>query len=452
MQLKFRWFRPKQRLLTRMFLTSLSIITLVGFGLAWLVTILHAQNSYNKETAKLIAEIPNVAAELRENDLIPENSEWLQENKVPERYVIASCDNNYRQVWTSSLAVDKGLFDTCERFDEIRHESPPYFLNLADDRGYFIYLLSVELAGHSYNLLVMKDAVKLQAELSKFKKLTYLRLALVLALAFVLLISAGYWGMRPLSRMRNELDSVNNGHAKTLSHNYPVELQGVTKALNQLLIQSSAQQQQYQNAMNDLAHSLKTRLAAVHAITDDNALNKQEISEKIMEQVLQMDQLVKYQLKRAMLGRKGLKQEQTKVAPLVEQLSQMLFKVYRDKQVQYQANIPTEHVFPGDQGDLMELCGNLMENAFKMCISQVHISASYNDSGEFVLIVEDDGPGVEPSIREKIIKRGVRADTQKAGQGIGLAVCNEIVSSYNGKLAIESSDLEGAKFIITIPI
>ena len=449
MQLKFR---PKKRLLTRMFLTSLSIIALVGFGLAWMINILHAQNSYNEETAQLIAEIPKVAAELKEHDLIPDSSEWLNENNAPERYVIASCDTGFRQVWTSSLAVDRGLFDTCERFNEIRNDSPPYYLNLADDNGYFIYLLVVEIAGNKYNLLVMKDAANLEAELDKFSRLTYIRLAMVLALALILLISAGYWGMRPLVRMRSELENVNSGKLKTLSQDYPVELEGVTQALNQLLIQSSAQQDRYQNAMNDLAHSLKTRLAAVHAITDDATLDKHGASEKIMEQVSQMDLLVKYQLKRAMLGRKGLKQQQTIVAPLVNQLSQMLFKVYRDKQVMFEAHIPIEHVFPGDKGDLMELCGNLMENAFKLCISKVRVSASYNDHSEFVLIVEDDGQGIEESIKQKIIQRGVRADTQKPGQGIGLAVCHEIVTSYSGKLEIEDSELEGAKFIITIPI
>jgi len=203
--------------------------------------------------------------------------------------------------------------------------------------------------------------------------------------------------------------------------------------------------------MNDLAHSLKTRLAAVHAITDDTSLTKQSANEKIMEQISQMDQLVKYQLKRAMLGRQGLKQEHTAIAPLVEQLAQMLFKIYRDKQVKFKANIPTNLLFPGNKGDLMELCGNLMENAFRLCISQVQVTAHFNEQGDFELIVEDDGPGVEEQLRQKIIQRGVRADSQSPGQGIGLAVCDEIVSSYGGSLSIEESNLEGARFRITIP-
>jgi two-component system sensor histidine kinase PhoQ len=272
-----------------------------------------------------------------------------------------------------------------------------------------------------------------------------------LALALVLLISAAYWGMRPLVQMRNELRSIINGKSKSLSGGYPVELEGVTQALNQLLQQSSAQQQRYQNAMNDLAHSLKTRLAAVHAITDDASLDKQASSEKIMEQVSQMDQLVKYQLKRAMLGRKGLKQEQTPIAPLVDQLAQMLFKVYRDKQVKFSAEIEEELQFPGNQGDLMELFGNLMENAFRLCISTVRVTAGYQDN-ILQILVEDDGPGVDESLKQKIIQRGVRADTQSPGQGIGLAVCNEIVSSYGGTLSIEDSALEGACFRIQIPM
>ncbi|WP_425314030.1 ATP-binding protein [Shewanella dokdonensis] len=99
----------------------------------------------------------------------------------------------------------------------------------------------------------------------------------------------------------------------------------------------------------------------------------------------------------------------------------------------------------------MELCGNLMENAFRLCISEVQVNASM-DKNSFELLVEDDGPGVEDNLKQKIIERGVRADTQSPGQGIGLAVCNEIVNSYGGTLTIEDSMLEGACFRINIPL
>ncbi len=435
-----------------MLLTSLSIIAVVGFGLAWMANTLHSQRSYTEETAKLITEIPQVAAELREHDLIPDTSAWLEENNQEARYVLASCDESFQQVWTSSLAVDRGLFDTCEQFDEIRNESPPYQLTLADDRSYFIYMLKVTISGQLFNLLILKDAEKVELEANTFSKRTYMRLAMVLALAVLLLISAAYWGMRPLVQMQNELQAINEGKTRALSDGYPVELEGVTRSLNQLLNQSTAQQQRYQNAMNDLAHSLKTRLAAVHAITDDPSLDKTSTNEKIMAQVSQMDQLVKYQLKRAMLGRKGLKHEHTEIQPLIEQLSQMLYKVYKDKKIAFNSDIPAGLSFPGAEGDIMELCGNLLENAFRLCISQVYISAALTFDNMLEIRVEDDGPGVEKNLRSKILERGVRADTRSSGQGIGLAVCNEIVSSYDGSLEIEDSELEGALFIIRIPV
>ena len=99
----------------------------------------------------------------------------------------------------------------------------------------------------------------------------------------------------------------------------------------------------------------------------------------------------------------------------------------------------------------MELLGNLMENAYRLCISEVRVSAVSRD-GQFELVVEDDGPGIEESLRDKVLQRGVRADSRSPGQGIGLAVCDEIVSSYQGTLTIENSVLEGALFRVRLPV
>lgn len=442
----------KNRLLARMFFTSLSIIILVGVGLAISVNQLHIQSSYSEETAQLISELPKIAAELQENQQLPAEGRWIKNNKTPKSYMIANCDQQFNQVWTSSLAKERKLLTACEKFNQIKHESPPYYLTFEDNQGYFAHLLSVELSGKPYKLLVMNDASDLDADYQKFSNQTYFRLTIILVLALVLLISAAYWGMRPLRIMANELQAIHQGKAKALSHQYPQELEGITDSLNQLLNQSTNQQQRYQNAMNDLAHSLKTRLAAVYAITDDNDLDQNTANSKILEQVSQMDQLVKYQLKRAMVGRKGLLTSATPVKPIVDQITQMLTKIYQDKNINLKVMIKDGLTFPGDKGDLMELCGNLFENAYRLCISSVHINISEQANSGFQLIVEDDGPGIAPDIRTEIIERGTRADSQSPGQGIGLAVCHEIITSYNGQLTINSSQLKGACFAVTIPI
>jgi two-component system sensor histidine kinase PhoQ len=99
----------------------------------------------------------------------------------------------------------------------------------------------------------------------------------------------------------------------------------------------------------------------------------------------------------------------------------------------------------------MELLGNLMENAFRLCVNQVNVSIQKTNN-LYRLCVEDDGKGVDDTQKQKIIQRGMRADTQSPGQGIGLAVCQEIVTSYGGKLSVNTSNLGGAAFIIEFPI
>ena len=441
----------KKRLMARMFFTSLTIIALVGLALAVLINMLHEQNAYNEETAELIAEIPSVAAELRESKHLPANGDWPERNRVPKRYIMAACSPDFSQLWTSARATELKLFDACQKFDEVRNDSPPYFIEPEGSKGYYAYLLSVELGGKNYSLLVMKDAAKIQQENKEFSQRTYWRLALVMGIAFLLLAVTGYWGLRPLVTMRNELLAINQGKANELSADYPTELEGVSSALNQLLRQSSDQQQRVEHAMNDLAHSLKTRLAAVYAITDDRTLTREEANDRIMAQIGQMDQLVKYQLKRATMGRKGLKQQAVPLAPMLSQIAMMLDKVYREKQVILKTSVSEDVMFPGGQEDLMELLGNLMENAYRLCISQVSVSA-VSRNGQFELVVEDDGPGIEEALRDKVLQRGVRADSRSPGQGIGLAVCDEIVASYQGTLTIEKSVLEGALFRVRLPV
>ena len=441
--------RPQKRLLTRMFVTSLAIITLVGFGLAWLITLLHAQNRYNQTTSALIAKLPIIAAEFRENNLIP-ITQAREGDDVDTQYIMATCNSAYHTLWRSDFAISLKLNNICEKYLQIKDDLPPFYLNFDTQQSYFAYLLSIDVEDQMYHLLILKDATALKTELKQFNRLTYFRLAIVMAIALLLLVSAAYWGMRPLTQLKQELLQLQQGHKKSLSQDYPVELHGITIALNQLMDQTDQRQTRYQNAMNDLAHSLKTRLAASIAIIDDDSLDRQQQQQKILEQINDMDHLVQYQLKRAMLGQQGLRQQQTKVAPIAQQVAQMLDKIYRDKHVIFTLQVSASLHLPLSKGDVMELLGNLMENAFRLCSNKVQVTAQHLDGNMIQLSVEDDGPGVDDAIKQKIIQRGMRADTQSSGQGIGLAVCHEIVSSYGGTMTITTSELGGAAFVLQL--
>ncbi|MDP5145550.1 ATP-binding protein [Shewanella sp. ULN5] len=443
-------YKPKKRLLTRMFVTSLSIIALVGFGFAWSVTVLHAQNRYAQITAEYIAELPVIAAEFRENNLIP-ITEAEDNDNIETSYIMATCNNHFNSLWRSQLAKDLQLTEICEKYSDIKDDYQAYYLDFDGLPSYLVFKLSTVIDGKAFHLLILKDAANITSELKKFNRLTYFRLAIVLGAALFLLISAAYWGMLPLKQLKQELLKLKQGKQQSLSDDYPVELQEITQALNQLIIQSQQRQSRYQDAMNDLAHSLKTRLAASIALIDDSSLTQQDKDQQIQQQIQDMDHLVKYQLKRAMMGRQGLLKEYTDIRPVLDQLIQMLSKLYQNKNINFIIHCPDNLAFPVSKGDLMELCGNLIENAAKFCISTIEITAQQQTNGLLKLQVDDDGPGVDEHYRKKVTQRGVRADTQYAGQGIGLAVCVELVSSYGGSFEIKTSHLQGAAFIIQLP-
>ncbi|MGE8399204.1 MAG: ATP-binding protein, partial [Burkholderiales bacterium] len=117
----------------------------------------------------------------------------------------------------------------------------------------------------------------------------------------------------------------------------------------------------------------------------------------------------------------GLVRHQVRLRPVLQSLCDTLDKVYRDKQVRVSFDLPERCYVPIEQGALLELLGNLLENAYRLCLSSVRISVRETLDGS-ELCVEDDGPGVPPDQRARILQRGERLDRQHPGQGIGLAV------------------------------
>lgn len=250
------------------------------------------------------------------------------------------------------------------------------------------------------------------------------------------------WGLNPLRHVTNELHSIEHGEQESLHGDYPAELHGLTSNLNTLLAHERAQQQRYRNALADLAHSLKTPLAILHGSADD--------ASSVREQIDRMQQSVDYQLQRAATAGRGGLNSPLEIQPLLDSLLQALHKVHADKTVSVQQHLSNELKVRADKGDMTELLGNLLDNAFKWCQQQVSLRAELLDA-QFVLQIEDDGKGIEPEHVEDILSRGVRADENVPGHGIGLAMVRDIVSAYEGSIHIETSPLGGARFTIRLP-
>ena len=259
------------------------------------------------------------------------------------------------------------------------------------------------------------------------------------------------WGLAPLRRVADDLTAIEAGRARGLSGRYPKELRGLTDNLNALLNSAQAHLNRYRDSLGNLAHSLKTPLAVLRSTIDD----KSKPSQTMQEQVERMTQIVDYQLQRAATAGRTALTAPVPVRPKVERVVAALVKVYADKSVECHLSIDESVMFYGDEGDLLEILGNLADNAFKWCRRKVTIkarpgNASHDLSELLELRVEDDGPGIPEPTVEIVLQRGQRADPATAGHGLGLAMVREIVGIYKGTLSITRSDLGGAAIMLSI--
>ncbi|CAJ1872018.1 Virulence sensor histidine kinase PhoQ [Aeromonas salmonicida] len=271
---------------------------------------------------------------------------------------------------------------------------------------------------------------------------------LAYSLLGALLLLTSFWSLTSLRTMARQIDEIRAGKREALSNDYERELTPLTESVNQLLENERQQSQRYQHALNDLAHSLKTRLALIQITAQEVKLGH-DIHDNINEQILTMDQIIQYQLRRAVTGRQRLASKGTEPVPLIEKLLASLAKVYRHKKLQTRFKFDDDVFFAGEQGDLMELMGNLLDNAFKFAISEIQVTVSRR-LDRLRIEIEDDGPGIDPDRSQQIFQRGVRADSSP-GQGIGLAVVTEIVHSYGGQIMVDESPLGGARFTLDLP-
>lgn len=251
------------------------------------------------------------------------------------------------------------------------------------------------------------------------------------------------WGLGPLRRLTGDLGDLERGEHARLDGPYPPELQALADNLNRLLERERAQRSRYRNRLADLAHSLKTPLAVLRSETRPDA-------ETLHQQLQRMDRIIDYQLRRAVGSPGQAVGGRQPLAPLLRELADTLRKVHAGRDLDIQVEVPGELQLAGDREDLLEVLGNLLDNACKAARSRVRVAAQRR--GRLVDIdVDDDGPGVPAEQQRNILERGQRADIYGEGHGIGLAVVMDLVESHDGRLDISRSALGGARFRLGWP-
>jgi len=277
--------------------------------------------------------------------------------------------------------------------------------------------------------------------------------AMVLMTTLVAGLSLGLRaGLKPLRRLELEILDVESGRRESLGDGWPRELEGVAQNLNGLLAGEQARLARYRTTLGNLAHSLKTPIAALKSILATGHADPAAVA----PQLDRMQSIVEHQLRKAVLAGAGSTVASIALKGPLTDLSAALSKVYRDKKVSCRCDLPDGLAYPIDSGDLMELAGNLLDNAYKYCRSQVRLRARGDPRPEWRrsglrLEVDDDGPGILPADRLRVLERGVRADESVPGQGIGLAAVRELATAYGGSIEIGDSDLGGAAVRVSLP-
>lgn len=406
----------------------------------------------DKLTSQLYALL--AAAEVSDSEILMPSNELDALLGLPSSGVYASIINQAGEtLWQSSSALGA----TLPTPQWLQSGDKRFQQNRVDNHNYYSFAYGINWLEENDSLAltfnITTDLASFNQQLADYRNTLWGWLS---AMALLLVISQALilrWGLKPLRRVGDELNRIEAGEQQQIEHDYPSEIEQLTRNINQLLKYEREQKTRYRNALGDLAHSLKTPLAVLQSgLNADNQATNQTDSKTdaaMQEQISRMNAIVEYQLQRAATAGSSSSAQSLDVKSVLQRMLDSLGKVYRDKAIKLQINVDDQLRFKGDEGDLMELLGNLLDNAYKWAKQRIEVSAEAQ--GEKLLLrVMDDGPGIPASQAETLLKRGMRADQSVAGHGIGLSIVGNIVDAYQGTLSIHTSPLGGAEIRVLL--
>ena len=332
--------------------------------------------------------------------------------------------------------------------EEVKFDGPPigqesFVTDYLLDRDYFLFSYTAEFfSTEGYvpiSFYILQDRSSFDNERQAFATTVRYWYSFIALLLIVVLLLSINTALSPIKRLIEQIKRAEKGDLLRIDQAYPPELERLKTSINHLLDTEQQQRSRYKNSLSDLAHSLKTPLAVLSGNKDIPASAHEPLS--------QIDNIIQRQLKRAVAGARSGWEQAVSIKEISAKLISAMNKVYVDKQLSLTNNVGHECQFKGDATDLLEILGNLIDNACKAAKSQVRISAIQDDN-KLIIQVEDDGPGIAKENREALLNRGTRLDSYKEGQGIGMAVVADLVAAYQGQLHIGDSDLGGANILI----
>lgn len=351
-------------------------------------------------------------------------------------------DRRKTEIWRSesitiSFPAIEGIDVGDWGFDIVEHQATPYFR-----LGFAIQWPDINEKLQRYDVVVWRNAVGYFEQLNRFRQTLWAWLIITTILLLLVMYLVTRWSLLPLKKIGLEVKAIEDQQQAGFEQDYPDEIAPLTENLNILLGREQYQRQRYRNAMDDLAHSLKTPLAVLTGLGDQAHLEPAQL-ETLREQTERMNQIVSYQLQKATSVSDIRITRPVDLVTLIDKLLSALEKVYQEKAIAVERRLPPQMLLRMDEGDCLEVVGNLLDNAFKYGRRRISISGWVQDDKSTTLTIEDDGEGLAESEIRQIMNRGTRLDEATEGQGIGLAVVADIVESYNLELEFAAAKLGG---------
>ena len=259
-------------------------------------------------------------------------------------------------------------------------------------------------------------------------------------------------GLSPFDELRRRLANVRDGRSRRLEGTYPTEVEPLVQDLNALLEHREGIVSRALAKAGDLAHGLKTPLAVLAQEAERaRTAGQEELAGTIAEQVERMRRQMDYHLAQARAAASGATPgAYCAVRESAEGLSRALERLHTFRGVAIRLEVAPDHAVRGEREDLDEMLGNLLDNACHWARSNV-VLASFRETDRVVITVDDDGPGLAPELRERVLQRGVRADEAGAGSGFGLAIVRDLAELYGGTIALEASPQGGLRARLDLP-
>ena len=339
-------------------------------------------------------------------------------------------DDDKQEIWRSGSTTTDfsaiGEIDLGEwQFRIEQHRDAPYF-----QLGFALQWPDINNQLQRYEVVVWRDAVDYFEQRDRFRQTLWAWLLITTVLLLLLMYLVSRWSLRPLQKIGLEIKAIEESRQSGFEQDYPAEIAPLTENLNILLKREQYQRQRYRNALDDLAHSLKTPLAVLTGLGDQAGLERGSL-DTLREQTERMNQIVSYQLQKTSNVGEATISRPVDLVAIIDKLLSALEKVYREKSMRVERDLPAQMFIRIDEGDCLEVVGNLLDNAFKYGRSRIRVHGASDDDRALVLTIEDDGGGLEAEEVQQILNRGTRLDENAEGQGIGLAVVADIVESYN---------------------